>query len=235
MLIFLSKNVYKIQRYLRPFNNIRRQQNNFEWTTEHQKRFEQIKTLLTEQISNTIPDLDQLFYAMCDASNFGIGAALLQSHSGTNKMNLISVNSRLFTQAEHRLSALMRECRAIIYTLTEYEFLIFRSKHPTVHFTDHKPIVFLFTQKSNPNHRVYRFQLFLMKFPNLHIVSTAGKNLALPDTLSRNTPPELLTRKTTVEIPKNIKFFLAKNETSPKLECKYAVKTDIDQTQINHL
>ena len=53
-----------------------------------------------------------------------------------------------------------------------------------------------------------------MKFPNLHIVWTAGKNLALPDTLSRNTPPELLTRKTTVEIPKNIKFYLAENETS---------------------
>ena len=33
-----------------------------------------------------------------------------------------------------------------------------------------------------------------MKFPNLHIVWTAGKNLALPDTLSRNTPPELLTK-----------------------------------------
>ena len=61
---------------------------------------------------------------MCDASNFGIGAALLQSHSGTNKMNLISANSRLFTQAELRLSTLMRECTAIIYTLTEYEFLI---------------------------------------------------------------------------------------------------------------
>ena len=90
-------------------------------------------------------------------------------------MNLISANSRLFTQAELRLSTLMRECTAIIYTLTEYEFLILGSKHPTVLFTDHKPIIFLFTQKSNPNHRVYRFQLILMKFPNLHIVWTAGK------------------------------------------------------------
>ena len=194
-----------------------------------------LKKLLTEQISNTIPDPNQPFYAMCDASNFGIGAALLQSHNGTNKMNLISANSRLFTQAELRLSTLMRECTAIIYTLTEYEFLILGSKHPTVLFTDHKPIIFLFTQKSNPNHRVYRFQLILMKFPNLHIVWTAGKNLALPDTLSRNTPPELLTRKTTVEIPKNIKIYLAENETSPRLECKYAVKTDVEQSQINNL
>ena len=74
-----------------------------------------------------------------------------------------------------------------------------------------------------------------MKFPNLHIVWTAGKNLALPDTLNRNTPPELWTRKTTVEIPQNIKFFLAKDETSPRLQCKYAVKTDVDQSQINNL
>ena len=235
MLIFLSKYVYKMQIYLRPFYNILRLQNNFEWNTEHQTRFEEIKKLLTEQIANTIPDPNQPFYAMCDASNFGIGAALLQSHNDTNKMNLISANSRLFTQAELRLSTLMRECTAIIYKLTEYEFLILGSKQPTILFTDHKPIIFLFTQKSNPNHRVYRFQLILMKFPNFHIVWTAGKNLALPDTLSRNTPPELLNRKTTVEIPKNIKFYLAKDETSPRLECKYAVKTDIEQSQKNKL
>ena len=94
---------------------------------------------------------------MCDASNFGIGAALLQSHSGTNKMNLISANSRLFTPAELRLSHLMRDCTAIIYTLTEYEFLILGSKHLTILFTDHKPIIFYFTQKSNPNHEFIDF------------------------------------------------------------------------------
>ena len=146
MLIFLSKYVNKMQLYLRPFCNIPRQQNNFKWTLEHQTRFEKIKILLTEQNSNTIPDTDHSFYAISDASNFGIGAALKQSHSGTNKKNLISANSRLFTQAELSLSTLVRECTAIIYTLTEYEFLILGSKHPTVFFTDHKTII-LFTQK----------------------------------------------------------------------------------------
>ena len=128
----------------------------------------------------------------------------------------------------------MRECTAIIYTPTEYEFLILGSKHPTVLFTDHKPIIFLFVQKSNPKYRVYPFQLILLKLPNLHIVWTAGKNLALLDTLSRNTPHKLLTRKATVGIPQNIKFFLAKDETSPRLQCKHAVKTDIDKSQINN-
>ena len=40
-----------MQLILRQFYNILRQQNNFESTTEHPKRFEEIKTLLAEQIS----------------------------------------------------------------------------------------------------------------------------------------------------------------------------------------
>ena len=68
MLNFLSKYVYKMQLYLRPFYNILRQQNNFEWNTEHQTRFEEIKKLLTEQISNTIPDSNQPF--LCNVRCF---------------------------------------------------------------------------------------------------------------------------------------------------------------------
>ena len=45
----------------------------------------------------------------------------------------------------------------------------------------------------------------------------------------------MLTLKKTVEIPQNIKFFLAKDEISPKLQCKNAEKTDIDKSQINNL
>ena len=47
MLNFLSKYIHKMQLYLIPFYNILRQQNNFEWTTEHQTRFEEIKSFLT--------------------------------------------------------------------------------------------------------------------------------------------------------------------------------------------
>ena len=50
-----------------------------------------------------------------------------------------------------------------------------------------------------------------MKIPNQHIICTAGKNLALPDTFSGNVPPELFTYR---------------------LECGYADKTDSDTKQI---
>ena len=130
----------------------------------------------TEQISNTIPDSNQTFYAICEASKFGIDAAFLQSQKSTIKRNLISGNSRHFRREELRLSSLMRECRAIRNTLTEYAFLIFGSKHPTVFFTDHKPIIFIFTQNLNPNQRVYRFELILMNTYRMHLVEVHHLN-----------------------------------------------------------
>ena len=70
MLNFLGKYVYKMQLYLRPFYNILRQQNNFEWTTEHQTRFDEIKKLLTEQISKSIPDPNQQSVILCNVQCF---------------------------------------------------------------------------------------------------------------------------------------------------------------------
>ena len=52
-----------------------------------------------------------------------------------------------------------------------------------------------------------------MKFSNLNIIWTEGKNLALPGLLSRTIDEEHFTktRDITVEIPEDLNFFLAKH------------------------
>ena len=97
-----------MQLYLRLFHNILPQQKKIKWKLEHQQLFQEMKFLLTDQNSITIPDSYQTIYAMCDASKLGIGAALLQSNKGTNEMKLISANLKFFTQEEPRLSTFMR-------------------------------------------------------------------------------------------------------------------------------
>ena len=148
-IIFLAKYVYGMQPILQPLYNLLHKENDFKWTKEHQKIFEQMKKTITHNLELTIPDTTKPFYIITDASNTGIGAALLQQHPTEKKMRLISANSRLFTPIEMRLSILIRECSAIIFALTEYEFLLTGSNHPIVLFTDHKPIIYLFTQKTN--------------------------------------------------------------------------------------
>ena len=235
---FLAKYVYGMQPILQPLYNLLHKENDLKWTKEHQTIFEQMKRTITHKLELTMPDTKKPFYIITDASNTGIGAALLQQHPTEKKMRLISANSRLFTPIEMRLSTLIRECSAIIFALTEYEFLLTGSNHTIILFTDHKPIIYLFTQKNKPNHRVYRFQLILMKFPNLHIIWTEGKNLALPDLLSRTIDEEHFTktRDITVEIPENIKFFFAKTPLANNLECKNSIcnNTDEDNEEKTH-
>ena len=197
-----------------------------------------MKRTITHKLELTMPDTTKPFYIITYASNTGIGAALLQQHPTERKLKLVSANSRLFTPLERRLSTLIRECSVIIFALTEYEFLLTGSNHPIVLFTDHNPIIYLFTQKNKPNHRVFRFQSILMKFPNLHIIWTEGINLALSDLLSRTIDEENFTktRDITVEIPENIKFFLAKTPFTNNLECKYSIcnNTNDENTEKTH-
>ena len=61
--------------YLRIYYNIVRIQNKFESTLEHQENFDEITQ---QRIIKAISHSSQPFYAIWDASTFGIGAALLQ-------------------------------------------------------------------------------------------------------------------------------------------------------------
>ena len=143
-------------------------------------------------------------------------------------MESVSANSRLFSTKELRLSTILRECSANIYAHSKYEFLIQGSKHPIILYADHKPISFLFTQKNKPNHRVCKFQLLLIIFPDLHIIWTEGKNLSVPDFLSRSRTATTQDehRLRTVEILDSIKFFMTHNQNTHSIQCHYAVSKE---------
>ena len=74
-----------------------------------------------------------------------------------------------------------------------------------------------------------------MKVPNVHIIWREGKNLALPDLLSRtiNEEHSKKSRNITVEIPEKIKFFLAKTPVGNNLEFQYSIcSNNNDEKQI---
>ena len=106
---FLAKYVYGMQPKLQPLYKLLHKETEFKWTKEHQTVFEKMKHTITKKLEITKPDTSKPFYILTNASNTGIGAALLQQHPIENKMNLISANSRLFTPIEMRLSTLIRE------------------------------------------------------------------------------------------------------------------------------
>ena len=89
-----------------------------------------------------------------------------------------------------------------------------------------------FTKENKPNHRVYKFQLILMKFPNVHILRTEGKNLSFPDFSSHSTTTtaqeDHLLR--VVEVPDSVKFFITHNQQTQPIQCQCAVSKECVNT-----
>ena len=129
------------------------------WTPHLEQSFLDLKLKIKQgELKLALPNPHKRFYILTDASNYVIGAALLQeSTTSSHKMDMISTNSRLFSVHELTLSMILRECSATVYALLEYEFLILGSKQPVLFFTDHKPVMYFFTQNSKPNHRILKF------------------------------------------------------------------------------
>ena len=149
--------------------------------------------------------------------------ALLQKNQ-FGKVELVSSNSRLFFTRKLILSTILRECSAMI----PYS----RTQPPHISVYDHEPILFLVTQKNKPNHRVYKFQLILIKFLNLHIVWTEGKKLSLQDLLSCKLPKTTQDKhRVRTVIPDSIKFFMTHNQNTPPIQCHYAVSKEYSYTQ----
>ena len=101
-------------------------------------------------------------------------------------MQIISYNSRILTTQEQKLSTYDRELCAITFALSQYEFITIGSNFPITVFTDHNPILFLFTRKCNLTPGQYEAQMLLTKFSNLQIIHTAVTNLTVADMLSED-------------------------------------------------
>ena len=178
----------------------------FKWTEEHESVFQKIKDELCADTLLSMPDSRYPFHIHVDSSNVGTGFILIQEFPEGKR--IVSYNSRIFDKSEQELSTTHRELCGIVSALQAYEHFIIGSPHPVYVYCDHKPILYLWARKGQLSHRFFRYQVIITKFQNLKIIWTPGKNLPIPDILSRNVTNNeqkkyQLTHK---EIPKDIEF-----------------------------
>ena len=138
MNFYYSKFINKIHNSSKPFYTLLHDDVSFEWTSNLDKHFNQIKLSLSKDAELAIPNTTHPFYITVDASLIGPGAVLFQPNSN-NKMQVTSYNSRILTTQEQKLSTYDRELCAITFALSQYEFIVIGSKFPITIFTDHTP------------------------------------------------------------------------------------------------
>ncbi|PFX12686.1 Retrovirus-related Pol polyprotein from transposon 17.6 [Stylophora pistillata] len=166
-----------------PLRQLLKKENMWKWDKAQQQSFEGIKNELTSATNLAHYDPSRPTVISSDASNFGLGAVLLQlQEDGTRKP--VYYASRSLSETEKRYAVIEKEALAVTWACDKFSDYVLGMKF-TVE-TDHKPLVPLFTSTdlSKMPPRILRFRMRLMKY-ELDVVYVPGKEQITADTLSR--------------------------------------------------
>ena len=85
----------------KPLNDLLKKDQKFEWTTDCQKAFEELKKRFIEELVLTMPDHKRPFQIECDASKYASGAILTQLDSNGDRHPCAYI-SKTFSPAERK-------------------------------------------------------------------------------------------------------------------------------------
>lgn len=177
-----------------------RKGNAWNWTQECEQALKTLKNALVNAPILTCPNFNLQFIIQCDASSYGLGAVLLQRKpAGTE--NVICYISRSLTRSERNYCTTEREALAVVFAIEKLRPYV-EGFHFTV-VTDHHSLVWLHNLPQ-PTERLARWMMKLQQY-DYDIVHRKGKEMIVPDLLSRSVPQvdELRIAETTAPVPQD--------------------------------
>lgn len=164
-----------------PITEVLSSKKTFCWTEDANEAFRKIKQLLTTAPVLINPDFSRKFFIQCDASDFGIGAVLVQLDDEGNERPVAFMSKKL-NSSQRNYSVTEKECLAALEAINRFRCYIELQEFEVI--TDHASLVWLMKQ-ANLSGRLARwmFKLQAYKFTVSH---RKGKENIVPDALSRS-------------------------------------------------
>ena len=170
-----------------PLNVLLKDSTVWTWDQEQQVAFEEVKQLLITSPILAYYDPSRETTVAADASSYGIGAVLLQSHNC--KLMPIAYSSRSLTDCERRYAQIEKEQLGLTRACEKFRrYLIGLPEIKLI--TDHKPLIPIINQKDLDDVPI-RCQRMLMRLMQFNCLAEylPGKSLTVPDALSRSPLP----------------------------------------------
>jgi len=150
----------------------------FEWGPDQQRAFAEVKRLALEIPFLAHVDYSKQLVLRTDASNLGIGGALVQvAEDGSER--LVALISKAFTETEAKWSTIEQECFAMFYCARKLEHTL--RGHKFVFEIDNKNLQFI---NNSETPKVVRWRLALSEY-DFEVRHIPGTQNVLADALSR--------------------------------------------------
>jgi len=197
---YLSKFLPRLSEVAQPLREMTSKEAKFIWSQQHESAFQEVRELVVKHPVLKYYDLQEEVTVQCDASEYGLGAALLQNGQP------VAFASRSLSQTERQYAQIEKECLAIVFSCERFSQYLAGRVKITVE-SDHKPLQSIF-QKSilSAPCRLQRMMLRLQRF-NIEVKYKPGAQMYVADHLSR---ASLAAKK---EMTDNFQVFACELET----------------------
>lgn len=153
------------------------QDTDFNWTEEQENTFREVKRLVTTTLVLSYYDPKAELEIQCDASQTGLGAALLQ------RGRPIAYTSRALTETERQYVQIEKEMLAIIFSLEQFHQYTYRC-HVKIQ-SNHKPLESILQKPLACAPRRLQGMMLRLQNYDYEVQYEHGENLHLAGTLSR--------------------------------------------------
>ena len=179
MISYYRRFIANCSRIASPLYKLLKRDVKFEWTEAQENAFQHLKSKLVRSTILQYPEFSKEFILTTDASNCGLGAALLQGPVGKDLP--VAYASRSLNSAETHYTNSEKELLPVVGATTYFRPYLYGRRFKVV--TDHKPLIWVMNVKDTGS-RLLRWRIQLAKY-DYEIVHRRGAQNTNADALSR--------------------------------------------------
>ena len=206
---YLARFLPRLSEVLQPLRELTVKDVKWLWTNEHDAAFAEVKRLVTSAPILAYYDPSLPLLIQCDASEKGLGCALLQNQKP------VAYASRALTDTETRYAQIEKEMLAVVFSLEKFNQYTF-GRHTDVH-SDHKPLESITKKPLVRAPRRLQGMLLRAQKYDYEIMYKKGKEMYIADMLSRSYLPNEENCHMEFELINMVKFLPIREERLKEL------------------
>jgi len=179
---YYRKYIKNFSQIAQPLSKLLVKDQQFEWTSEQDQSFQQLKEAITTAPILCLFDPTKETILRPDASTFGIGSTLSQIHNGEEKP--VAYISRNLSPAERNYITTEQELLAIVWSIKRLKQYLYGKTFKI--YTDHHALCWILrAKKQEMTPKLMRMSLVLSEYDIEGIHHVSGKKHVVADCLSR--------------------------------------------------
>ena len=167
----------------KPMNDLLKKGVPFEWKQEQENAFQELKQVVQKEPVLLQPDQKKPFKVEIDASNYAIGAVLMQKDD-KGILHPVAYFSKSLNSAQRNYNVYNRELLGLVETCRHFRQYLHQPAHTVKIHTDHANLLY-WKNPGEHNRRVARWHTELMEY-DFQLVHISGKKNGRADALSRH-------------------------------------------------